>query len=224
MSRASIEAYLFSGEQGIVNENASLFDCDVLVLNIPPGRKDVIKLASYPEIIRKVARQKISKKIIFLSSTGVYAPNNMLVTEDGLLDLRSAAKPIIDAEQIVQTNAKNWIILRLAGLVGPDREPGKWFAGKSNIPGGDTPVNMVHRDDCVEIISRLLSLHLNKEIFNICSDEHPIKKEFYHAQSLKSNYPPPNFLDGSTHFKLVDNSKIKKALAYDFKYPNPIDF
>ena len=46
-------------------------------------------------------------------------------------------------------------ILRLAGLVGPGRHPGRFFAGKS-APDGQHGVNLVHLEDVIGAIELLL--------------------------------------------------------------------
>ena len=58
-------------------------------------------------------------------------------------------------------------ILRLAGLVGPGRHPGR-FAGKT-APDGEHGVNLVHLEDVIGAITLLLQAPKGGHIYNICA-------------------------------------------------------
>ena len=166
------------------------------------------------------------KRVIFVSSTGVYADDR---TEKNEPLVPKPSKPsgqaLVAAEKIVRQTMNHWIILRLSGLSGPDREPGKWFSGKSNIPNGLNPVNMVHLDDCIEISLQIIDhQELDQEIFNICADTHPTKINFYTAQCRKLSLTPPQFIEEIGPHKIVRNTKIKEALNYTFIYSDPQRF
>ena len=50
----------------------------------------------------------------------------------------------------------NTTVIRFGGLIGYDRMPGKFLTGKKDLPNGDAPVNLIHRDDCVQIIYQII--------------------------------------------------------------------
>ena len=68
------------------------------------------------------------------------------------------------------------------------------MAGKKNLPGGQSPVNMVHRDDAIQVIAQIIASETWNETFNVCADEHPTRSLFYTAQAQKEGLEVPTFL------------------------------
>ena len=206
----------------------SFFETDLLYLNIPPqSRREAVELL-YPQEINqiiKIAKDSGVKKIIFVSSTGVYS-NVGWVTETSPTDHPASPSGLglCKAEELIKNSGINWIIVRMAGLAGPNREPGRWFAGKQNIPHGLSKVNMIHLDDCVNISLKLIIEDHKSEIFNACADQHPTKLDFYKAHAAKLGLEPPTFIAEAGDYKMVSNEKIKRALNYQFKHPDPLQF
>ena len=114
-------------------------------------------------------------------------------------------------------------MLRFCGLFGPDRNPGRFLVGKI-LPGssGQVPVNMIHLDDCIAIITEILEQNVWGEVFNACADEHPAKEEFYGEAARQLNFDPPKFAaTAADAYKVVDSTKLRRMLNYRFKYPDP---
>jgi len=83
-------------------------------------------------------------------------------------------------------------------------------------------VNLIHLDDCVEIISKIIEHNVTGEIFNVVSDAHPLKRELYTKAASLMGVEAPKFSVYNTTFrKIVSNAKLKKRLNYKFKYPDP---
>lgn len=212
----------------IVGDTASFFECDVLVINIPPGRRNPFVEVDHPkqiELILDGATLTDVGHVIFTSSTGVYKNTGGIVNENGILEPgRSSGKALVAAEKIITNYPHSWTILRMSGLVGGDRQPGRWFAGKSDLPGGDTPVNMVHLDDCITAISKVISGVDKSDFYNLCADKHPVKRQFYNLQSEKLGTERPSFQDGTVPFKIVDNQKFKTEFQFSYNHTDPCFF
>lgn len=212
------------------NTLKEFFRTDILFINIPPNRRNPNILQDYPAWIKFLAEKcevfKV-KKVIFIGSTGVYPNFNRIVTEETTPSPETdSQKAIIIAEQILQKN-KNFetTVLRLAGLVGKNRIPARWLAGKENVTEKNIPVNLVHLEDCVGTSYAVIKNDIFGETFNICADEHPTKEEFYTHQAKKYNLNAPTFSDKSGQaFKIVSNEKSKVVLNYKYKRPNPMQF
>jgi hypothetical protein len=43
-------------------------------------------------------------------------------------------------------------VLRFGGLIGEDRNPFKFIAGRENMDNPDAPINLIHQADCIGII------------------------------------------------------------------------
>ena len=210
--------------------NAPFFEADVLILNIPPGRKNpnVVQdhLRDVKTIVNAVKGGSI-RKLIFVSSTGVFGNSNGVVTENTPRDpIRNSGKALVGVEDYLRQ--QTWLqttIVRMAGLVGGNRKAGRFFAGKKNVPMGNAPVNMVHRTDCINIVSQLMRMQLWGDTFHVCADKHPTKRAFYTAQAIKDGLEPPTFLDtDNLQFKLISNAKVKQTLDYELVYPDPMKF
>ena len=209
---------------GIYEED--FFDSEILFLNIPPGRKDPNILKSYEDKVRSLFPYLPSdRKIIFASSTGVYPNNDGIVNEDTQpAPVRLSGKAVLAAEEILKARFENLCILRFAGLTGPDRKAGSFLAGKKDVPNGNTLVNLIHLEDCISIILKIIAGNHWGETFNVVSDKHPSREDFYLTAAKKEGLEAPTFNNEKGSFKIVSNQRIKERLSFEFKYPDPIEF
>lgn len=205
----------------------SFFNTDVLVIAIPPKRVDNIT-DIFPGQIKKIIeliRQMKIAKVLFVSSTSVYEPTNREVREgeEGNPE-KLSGRAILNAEKILlEETGFQTTVVRFGGLIGANRNPGRFLAGKKNVPSG-TPVNLIHREDCVEILSQIIEKDIWGELFNACSPVHPTKKEFYTKAAEVSDLPPPEFADLQEGYKIINSDKLVQRLGYTFKYPSPMDY
>lgn len=205
------------------------FQSEILFLNIPFSRK-LSDPAYYREQIRSVlvqAEQGDVRTVIFTGSTSIYPEVRGIVYEDEPLEpagerarVLAEIEEMLFADEYFQTT-----VLRLGGLYGAQRKIGKFLSGKTALSDGAAPVNLIHLDDCVEIITRIIERRLWGEVFNLCSDEHPTRAELYTKAAEALGLPPPVFADApQTRFKIVSNEKVKMRLGYHFRYPDPAVF
>ena len=207
----------------------SLFDADVLVVNIPPRRRPDIEIyhVAQMQALGKLVRESPVSKVLFISATSVYPNVNGIVTElDDLLPDRAAGRALKRAEEYWRSNSQvRTTVLRFAGLVGGDRDPGRFLAGKCNVENGDAPVNLIHLDDCLAITLEIIEQAVWGETFNACCPEHPVRREFYPEAARKSGLAEPTFSDETTSaYKQVDSSLLMRRLKYHFIYPDPMKF
>ncbi|HET7290458.1 MAG TPA: SDR family oxidoreductase [Thermodesulfobacteriota bacterium] len=227
MKSRRIEPFYLVIDPGLRGEGlADFFDCDVLVVNFPPERRDDIAEyhpAQIRSLIAGLAGSRV-KKVLFVSSTSVYPDLDREVTEDeSAQPSKQSGIALLRAERLLRDSGSFvTTIVRFGGLIGYDRMPGRFLAGKKGIGGGDAPVNLIHRDDCVGIIYCIISQNLWGETLNACADEHPLRKDYYTARALALGLEPPEFKEGGKGgYKIVNSGRLKKLLGYRFKYPNP---
>lgn len=230
LESVGIRPYLLQAGEKLAGEPGDFFKTDLLILNIPPGRRRPDVAERYPEEIRLVvdrARQDGIQRILFVSSTGVYTNEKQEVNEADPPDAKKGSGlALARCEDFLrQIPGIDLTILRFSGLAGGDRKPGRFLAGKKDLANGDAPVNMVHRDDCIAIMQAIIQQGVWGETFNISADEHPSRREFYQHQALKEGFDPPTFLeDNGEPFKLISNKKVKERLNYTFLHPDPMEF
>jgi len=207
-----------------INYSADFFKCDVLVISIPPGLRKGEGSAYLPKLnhIIQVISQHDIQKVIYTSSTGVYGDHNQTVTEnqDPNPDTESG-KILLEAESLFKSESNfKTTIIRFAGLVGPGRHPGRFFAGKKDIPNGLAPINMIYLDDCVGIGTAIIEQNAFGYLFNACSPDHPTKKDFYKDTAQKGGYEAPQFVNELKAWKVIKSVNLKSILNYTFKIQN----
>lgn len=233
LEERGIEAWRIKvGEELDGEDLTGFFDAETLIVNIPPGgRRNPEVALKHPQQIKAVveaARLGSVRQILFVSSTGVYGDVDGLVTETtpaSSLTVSGKALAAIE-EWLGRQQDLRVTILRLAGLVGGERKAGRFLAGKTNVPNGNDPVNLIHREDCIRIICEILRQEQWGEVFNACADQHPTRRDFYIHQAEKEGFTPPVFApdDGLQKGKIISNVKLKSVLGYQFLYPDPMQF
>lgn len=227
LTSRKIKSFLIELNPDIHGDNIQdFFRSEILVINIPPGGGEH-KMTYHKNQIESVldeVKNSTVNRIIFISSTSVYGNENREITEkDELHPEKESGKALkIVEEMLFADTSFDKTIIRFAGLIDDDRNPVKFFAGRNNIPGGNIPVNLIHRKDCINIIYQILTHNVWDEIFNACSDLHPAKREFYTAAARKFNMPEPEFIDTTDGYKIVNSDKLKNFLNYNFIYPDPL--
>jgi len=226
--RAGIRPYLL--ELGELKPDdkayADFFRSGIVVLTLPPGRKREDVEQRYPAQVATVLEAAVRggvRRLLFTSSTGVYGNTNDWVREsDPANPTRAGGRALLAAEGVIRSQSElPATILRLAGLVGGDRQPGGFLAGRKDLPNGDAPVNLVHRDDCIRIIYEIIRQERWGEVYNVCADAHPKKRAFYPQQARALGLEPPTFQPGGpANYKIVSNEKVKRDLGYSFLYSN----
>ena len=109
-------------------------------------------------------------------------------------------------------------ILRFGGLIGYGRNPANFFKNNKKVLNPQTPVNMIHRDDCIGIIQEILKQDVFDEIFNCCSPTHPTKKEFYTYCAISSGLSIPLFdtVENKELYTIIQIDKLLDRLNYQF--------
>ena len=192
----------------------------VVVFAIPPRRK-IGDSSGFLDLLRRlfVFIQPI-QKVLLVSSTSIYPNTNDWVTEEiNLLPDTQRGKLMYRVEHLFKDKFEESLtIVRMAGLIGPNRNPGKFLAGKINLPNGMAPVNLIHQDDAVGVLMKIIEEDFWGEIVNgVCSD-HPSRKDYYTKVSLEFGLEVPVFLENvEMEYKLVSNKKSKVLLGYSYK-------
>lgn len=214
---------------------ADFLRSDILIVNIPPSSSAGDEPGHHLHQIKSLIghlRQAPVRWVIYVSSTSVYPSLNRRVTEQDAApawdengdQLRRSGKSLRQAEELlIQEESFDTTVLRLCGLYGPDRHPGRFLAGRSGVSGDDAPVNLIHLDDVIGLMDGLVKRDVRGQIFNGCSDEHPTRRELYTLAAQRMGLEPPAFRsEEQPSWKIVDSEKLKTALDYRFRHPDPL--
>lgn len=187
----------------------SITNSEILIIAIPSKNVEAFKKLS------KFLTNTAVKKIIFVSSTSVYPEIN------GYVEEKTTVKniPLVEIENIFLTSKQfKTTVVRFAGLFGYDRKPGNFFKDRP-IPNPNGFVNMIHQDDCIELIKKIIEKDFFGGIFNGVADTHPTRREFYTKAAEAIGKITPVFIENETeNFKIVNNKKSKEKLHFSYKY------
>ena len=217
---AGIKAFQLKGPG--LRADSGFFETDVLIITLPPSIHGYVQIMG--EVVEKLVAAVI-KKVIFISSTSIYPNLNCVVVEKDAANIVSAHSGValLEVEEMFrQHKSFDTTILRLAGLYGPGREPGKFLAGKKELAGADNPINLVHQEDCIGVIKTILEQEIWNRTFNVCAPSHPTRKEFYASACKKMGLEPPAFSQEKAPYKEVSCENLVRETGYTFKHPNPM--
>ncbi|WP_330992766.1 SDR family oxidoreductase [Pluralibacter gergoviae] len=203
----------------------ALMNVDALVITLPARRSgpgDDFYRQAVQEIVDSALAHRMPR-ILFTSSTSVYGKG------EGTQKESSPRHPVTASGRVLK-ELEDWLhnlpgtsvdILRLAGLVGPGRHPGRFFAGKS-APDGQQGVNLVHLEDVISAIMLLLQAPKGGHIYNLCAPGHPARKTFYPQMARELGLAPPVFSDSSDKGRIIDGNRICAELGFEYQYPDPL--
>jgi nucleoside-diphosphate-sugar epimerase len=231
LEKAGISPFQINLFEDRIEGNLDLFlsNSDVLIIDIPPKLRgdssdtstELSKtfVAKIQNVIPFIEKSSV-EKVIFVSSTSVYADDNSIITEETIPNPDTeSGKQLLEAEQLLQSN-KNFqtTIIRFGGLIGEDRHPIKFLAGRKNIENPDGPINLIHQVDCIGIIEAIVCHSEFIATFNAVAPFHPTRKEYYTQKAIELDLPLPEFDESKTsNGKTVLSDKIEQVLKYEFK-------
>ena len=176
------------------------------------------------------------KKFVYTSSTSVYGQNDgSLVKESSTTEPQAeTARVLVDTEKVLLEAAQQKqfpaVILRVAGIYGPDRGHlfKQYLKDEARLEGkGDRWLNMIHRDDLVGAIIAALKNGRPGGVYNAVDDEPVSQLKFFEWLAGSLDKPPPpavpedaeaNHKRGVTN-KRISNRRLKMELGYQFKHP-----
>jgi nucleoside-diphosphate-sugar epimerase len=222
------------------NLNDFLESSEILLIDVPPKLRGNSK-ENFVEKIKNLIpfiEKSTVENVIFISSTSVYGDTSSFdCAQDDTLSVTEetktcpdteSGKQLVQAEQLLQTNPNfKTTILRFGGLIGEDRHPIKFLAGRKNIENPNAPINLIHQDDCLGIIEKIIEKSLRQaqtdkldwnETFNAVTPFHPSRKDYYTQKALELNLNLPEFNpENDTFGKTILSEKIETVLGYTFK-------
>ncbi|WP_291137129.1 SDR family oxidoreductase [Flavobacterium sp. UBA7663] len=210
-----------------------LKETNVLAIDIPPGLRREFSTSLEMTFVNKVKtlipfiEKSGIQKVVFVSSTSVYGDGFPIVeiTEETQPNPDTeSGKQLVIAETLLQSNSYfKTTVIRFGGLLGDDRHPVKFLAGRMNVENPNAPVNMIQREDCIGIIEEILKQvqHDNWEwnqTFNAVAPQHPTRKAYYHKKAEILNLPLPTFAeDSESKGKIISSKKVETILGYSFQ-------
>lgn len=178
----------------------------IYVITVPPGRT-----RSYVDAVRTTFEGMAPQSnVVFISTTSVYTGRPDIFPESQVIPGKPTPKDaertskhsdiriseLIEAEGVFwDVKKKRHTIVRCGGLVGPGREPGRFMAGRMNVPDPDAPANISPLDDVVELVVSIILLGEWGKVVNAVKRERPTRRDFYTKAAKDLGLEPPEFAE-----------------------------
>jgi nucleoside-diphosphate-sugar epimerase len=176
------------------------------------------------------------RKYVHTGSTSVYGQTDGVeVDETSSTEPASATSRIlVEVEQLLVESSDQCgfpaVLLRVAGIYGPGRGHLflKYLRGEARLDGtGERLINMIHRDDLVEIIIGALERGRTGQVYNVADDEPVSQRVFFEwlSRELNKPMPPAATEEERTHRKRgltqkkVSNRKLREEIGLSLRYP-----
>ena len=193
---------------------------DLLLISIPPQLRanENNTFINHMKFLCKELYRALPEncQVIYTSSTGVYPNSGGPFSELSQWTADSErAQKLLTAEEAIAALPHKKTILRLAGLVGPDRDPVRSLSGRTHIAGGNKAANLIHQKDAVKLIWSLSKESVPVPLINGVFPQKIKKADFYKAKALQLNIPPPIFLEATQPLDRLIHSKVFVGFTYD---------
>ncbi len=198
-----------------------LKDVDSIIINVPPKLRGGNR-ENYVEKIRglyNAIKASSVQKIVFVSSTSVYGDIDGEVTEDTIpRPSTESGRQLLVTEDIFGNDSElQTTIVRFGGLIGPNRHPVTMLSGRTRLANGAAPINLIHLDDCINILKNIVEQGWWNEVFNAVYPDHPPKAKYYSMEAKKRGIPVPDYSkDAAQKGKKVLSGSLILVKKYRF--------
>lgn len=230
LENAEIQPFLLALESDSVPDAIPAFfeGSETLIIAIPPklrGKNKDYSDANNNSFVKKIAgllpsvEKSSVQQLLFISSTAVYGEANAVVDEHTKpIPVTESGKQLLAIEELLVENTHfKTTILRFGGLIGNDRHPARFLAGKENVDNPEAPINLIHQDDCIGIILKIIETNIWGDTFNAVTPFHPSREEYYTQKAIENNLVPPQFNhENGSVGKTILSDKLVKTLEYSF--------
>lgn len=227
LENAGIAPFLIALSENKTTGNLTDFleNSGILIIDVPPklrGSETENFVSKIRNVIPFIQNSSI-ENVLFISSTSVYNDDDAFVTEETIPKPDTeGGKQLLETEKLLLSNSNfKTTVLRFGGLIGEDRHPIKFLAGRENLDNPDAPLNLIHQDDCIGIILKIIKNDAWNETFNAVAPSHPSREMYYTQKALDLDLALPKFNHKNPSIgKTILSTKIETVLNYTFTKPN----
>jgi nucleoside-diphosphate-sugar epimerase len=181
-------------------------------------------------LVRSVSGTGV-RRIIYTSSCAVYGQRDgSWVEEDSAVEpVTERGRILLEAEETLLRGAADLgvraTVLRLAGIHGPDRGPQRRLEAVAGAEraDGDAYLNLVHRDDVVTALVRLLEVPYHG-VLNLSDDAPTRRRDYYGPRLAAAGLAPVRWRSADPaapdQGRRVANARIKRVLGLTLAHPS----
>jgi nucleoside-diphosphate-sugar epimerase len=212
---------------GIPSEQRLKFDLEQPSTwpNIPPGGNLIWCFPATPlEQVEAFTRSLDARprRIVVLGSTSAYEVSDhstgyppTWIDESAPIDL---TKPRVQGEEFLRANC-GAIVLRVAGIYGPKRNPLDWIK-QGRVSPSRKYVNLIHAEDLAAIC--LLALDKGKpgEVYNVSDGRPRTWDQICATAQQRWGVTVAAVQENRSSGKRISNAKLRTELEYRFRHPD----
>ena len=209
----------------IPSEQHLIFDLEqpLTWLNISAGADLIWCFPATPlEQVQAFARtlDRPPRRIVVLGSTSAYdAPSQSTeypppwIDESAPIDL---TKPRVQGEEFLRTNC-GAIVLRVAGIYGPERNPLDWIR-QGRVGPSRKYVNLIHVEDLASICLAALERGKPGEVYNVSDGTPRTWKDICETAQQRWGVTAAAVKEDHLSGKRISNAKLRAELGYRFRH------
>jgi len=211
-----------------ISTEKTLFNADTYIITVP-FKRNLEDPNTYIEWLSSlIPHIKNDAKVIFTSSTSIYPDRDSPWTEDSEMTPSSKRAKVLKKAEDLWLNNFDATICRFGGLIGPHRNLERKLKEETLFDQPDTRLNLIHLNDCVSILCKIIETDTWGEILNCVASNPPTRRDYYThiAHSLGLSAPKFKYERSSQNKKsgkIISNQKLLKLFPDIFTYPNILD-
>ena len=193
--------------------------------NLPTGSEIIWCFPARPlELVKTFADTVLGhmRQCVVLGSTAAYQMLSLLPGESPpLMDESSPLEleqPRVQGEEYLRSQA-GAIVLRVAGIYGPRRNPLNWIRRGRVVPSPKV-VNLIHVEDLAGICLTALEYGKSEEIYNVSDGTSRAWSEICAEATGRWNVPLGLFNSNKGPGKRISIVKLQRDLNYKFQHPD----
>ncbi|MCP9449437.1 MAG: hypothetical protein NNA21_05175 [Nitrospira sp.] len=183
--------------------------------NLPPACNLLWCFPAEPlELVQEFSGNLTVRRLVVLGSTSAYQANLSRdhpppwIDETAPLDLE---KPRVQGEEWLRMKCQA-IVLRVAGIYGPGRNPLNWIK-RGRVSPSRKYVNLIHVEDLANICLAALAQGIPGEAYNVSDGTPRTWREICHLASERFEVQPVVEVGDGSIGKRIDNRKLLSLLA-----------
>lgn len=178
------------------------------------------------DLVKRFAktREPGSRRLVVLGSTSAYTTDGSIeypplwIDETAPIDL---TQPRVEGEEFLRTHC-HAVILRVAGIYGPGRNPLDWIV-KGRVGPSRKYVNLIHVEDLAAICLAALERGIPGKVYNVSDGTPRTWKEICDVAERCHGIRPVALADTETTGKRLSNNRLLELLKTNhrsLRYPD----
>ena len=185
-----------------------------------PGTHRDVHVAGLGRLLDALARARARAlpRVVFTSSTGVWGDDRGGVVNEATppSPTRDAARALVEAEGLLAAHqAGPGVVLRLAGLYGPDRLPrlDDLRAGRPIPADPESWLNLIHIDDAAAIVAAVADAASPRPLY-VVSDGRPVRRRDWYGRLAALTWSPEPRWDEAAPRSRGSDKRVDPSLLF----------